>query len=173
MRSTRLGIAVAALLLGMSTPGCQPVGAPSRVDAPADAEAGEIAFEMAGPGGAALVVPVHINGEGPYDFVLDTGATLTCVDQALVARLGLPERRMPGVGVGVGGTGRVQLVGVDSIAVGAARAHDLAVCALDLEHTQAIGLAVDGLLGLNFLRNFHLTLDFERNILVLQEPLAP
>src|SRR5215510_9417073 len=71
-----------------------------------DSAGGEVEFDLAGPGGAVLVVPVYLNGTGPYDFVLDTGATLTCVDQKLAAQLGLPSRfgRM-GIGAGVGGTG--------------------------------------------------------------------
>lgn len=144
---------------------------PARVEAPADTGAGEVGFELAGPGGAALIVPVHLNGEGPFDFVLDTGATLTCVDQALAERLELPERRgQIGMGAGVEGTGRVRLVGIDSLRVGDTRAHDLGACTLDLAHIEMIGVEVDGLLGLNFLQEFRVTLDFQRNVVTLEEP---
>jgi hypothetical protein len=33
-----------------------------------------------------------------------------------------------------------------------------------------MGLDLDGLIGLNVLREFRVTLDFERNIVTLQEP---
>jgi predicted aspartyl protease len=39
--------------------------------------------------GAMLIVPVKINGCGPFDFVLDTGSTVTIVDGALFRELGL------------------------------------------------------------------------------------
>lgn len=102
--------------------------------------------------------------------MLDTGATLTCVDQALAQQLQLPEAGgMVGVGAGAGGAGQMRLVTLDSLRVGAARAEELTACALDLEHTASVGLEIDGLLGLNFLRSFRVTLDFEREVLILQD----
>ena len=147
------------------------VGAPSRVQAPADSAAGEVPFRLAGPGGAALLVAVEIDGRGPFQLVLDTGATLTCLDQALVAELGLPQSRgVVGVGAGVGGSGRLRLHRVDSLRVGGARLEDLSVCALDLSHIAALDGNVKGLLGLNVLRNFRVTIDFERNVVRLEAP---
>lgn len=160
----------AALLLWLPT-GCNVGGAPARVEAPADSAAGEVAFELAGPNDAALLVPVYLNGQGPFDFVLDTGATLTCVDRSVARQLELPEQRgVLGVGAGVGGAGRIRLVSVDSLRIGASRAFDVTVCELDLAQVEQIGLQVDGLLGLNFLKAFRLTLDFEREVLILTEP---
>ena len=169
MRIQLLARAAFLLLTGLGV-ACQQVGAPARVEAPADSAAGEIAFELAGTGGAALVVPVHINGQGPFNFVLDTGATLTCLDQEIAQRLELPSPRgVLGVGAGISGTGQIQLVSVDSIRVGAAKATKITACALDLRHTDQVGLEIDGLLGLNFLRSFRVSLDFERKVLLLQD----
>jgi predicted aspartyl protease len=144
--------------------------APARVEAPADSAAGAVAFELSGPGGAALTVPVHVNGQGPYRFILDTGATLTCVDRALAQRLGLKERPIRGVGAGVAGSGQVRVLGIDSLRVGAARARDLTVCEVDLTHAGEVGVEVDGLVGLNFLKSFRVTLDFERKVVLLLDP---
>jgi predicted aspartyl protease len=161
------------VLLGLAA-GCRQPGAPARVEVPADSAAGEIAFDLAGPGDAALMVPVFLNGEGPFDFVLDTGATLTCVDQEIARRLQLPAARgVVGVGAGVGGSGKMEILRLDSLRIGAARAGEMTVCALDLKHTDAIGLEIDGLLGLNFLRSFRVTLDFQRNVLHLRDPDSP
>lgn len=158
----------ASILAVAALPGCD-VGAPARVEAPADSAAGEVAFTMAGPGGAAMLVPVYIDGRGPYQLVLDTGATLTCLDSALATELGLREARARvAIGAGVGGSGRLRLVRVDSLRVGAAVAEDLTVCALDLAHIAAVGGDAKGLLGLNVLRNFRVTIDFERSMLRLE-----
>jgi predicted aspartyl protease len=144
---------------------------PSSVEVPADSAAGEIAFEMAGPGGAALMVPVRINGDGPYQFILDTGATVTCLDERLASSLALPEvRGVIGTAAGVGGQGDVRLVSVDSLSIGSVRAHDLQACVVDLEHLGGVGLELDGLIGLNVLSQFRVTLDFERNIVTLGNP---
>lgn len=144
---------------------------PSRVDVPADSAAGEIAFEMAGAGGAALMVPVRINGQGPYAFILDTGATVTCVDEQLASALSLPEvRGVIGTAAGVGGQGGVRLVSVDSLSIGGVRAHELQACVVNLEHLGGIGLELDGLVGLNVLSQFRVTIDFQRSIVILAEP---
>lgn len=159
-------VLVLTLLAGCRAPAPEP-----RVDVPLDSAAGEVPFALEGPGGAALIVPVMVNGEGPFDFVLDTGATLTCIDQGLARRLELSEERgVRGIGAGMGAAGRISLVRLDSVRVGAARAEDLMACALDLQHTETVGLGIDGLLGLNFLKPYRVTLDFEREVLLLRSP---
>ena len=161
-----------AVLIGVSISGaCETSGAPARVEVPPDSAAGETSFELAGPGGAALLVPVFINGQGPFRFVLDTGATFTCVDQALAARLSLQEAQgVLGAGATAGGAGQMRIVEIDSVRVGSARAEELLGCELDLQHTAQVGIEIEGLLGLNFLRAFRVTLDFDRNVLLLQDP---
>lgn len=149
---------------------CQQITS-TRTGAPANTEAGEVAFELAGPNGAAMLVPVTINGQGPFNLVLDTGATFTCVDQKIVEQLKLPERGgQLGIGAGIRGSGQVRLVSIESLQVGTAKASDLTACALDLQHMKEIGVEIQGLLGLNFLKSFRVTIDFDRKILQLQKP---
>src|SRR5258705_9026438 len=38
-----------------------------------------------------IVVPVTINGAGPFDFLVDTGSTDTIIDRKLVEELSLPS----------------------------------------------------------------------------------
>jgi predicted aspartyl protease len=164
------GVLLGCLPLGLLLAACE-VGAPARIEAPADTAAGEVAFRLAGPQDAALLVPVYVNDQGPFDFVLDTGATLTCIEQQTAEQLALPrERGVRGVGTGIGSAGPVELVRVDSLRLGAARAFDITACVLDLQHLEAFGPAIHGLVGLNFLRSFRVTLDFQRNVLILVEP---
>jgi predicted aspartyl protease len=150
--------------------GCEAVETAGDVEIVGEAAETGISFELAGPGGAALMVPVYVNGEGPYGFVLDTGATMTCIERGLAARLGLEEvRGQVGIGVGIGeDPGALRLVRMDSVRVGAAMATDLTGCALELEQFRALGLEVEGLLGLNFLREFRVTLDFRSERLTLE-----
>jgi hypothetical protein len=158
-------------LLALSGAGCEQTGAPRSVSVAADSAAGDIPFRLVGPGGAALVVAVMVNGEGPFDLILDTGATLTCLDEALARQLALPERRgMVGAGVGVGGAGRVRLHQADSLQIGPATAREILVCSLDLSAIQTLGTGARGLVGLNFLRQFHVELDFAKGILRLTSP---
>ena len=144
----------------------QPIGTATPDPA---AGPGEIAFTFEGAGGAAIVVPVRLNDKGPYDFVLDTGATLTCLDAALADELSLGN--VPGVlgqGATLGSSGPIALRKLDSISIGEARSTDVTVCTLDLANIREVGLDVDGLLGLNVLKAYRMTLDFKRNVLSLQ-----
>jgi predicted aspartyl protease len=161
--------AAASLLLTLA--GCQLGGEPAATDAPADPAAGEVQLHFAGTGEAALVAPVYINGAGPFNLVLDTGATYTCVTTALAEQLSLPDQRgTVGIGTGVHATARVRIIRFDSVRVGAATAHAMPGCVLDLTALEIVGASVDGLLGLNFLRAFDVSLDFQRNVLTLTAP---
>ncbi len=165
-RKTVSACCMAALLAGCDTD----VRTANRVEILGNVDTTGVAFELAGPGGAALLVPVHVNGNGPFGFVLDTGATMTCIDRGLAERLALPEiQGQMGVGMGIGQEpGALQLVAVDSLRVGDATAIDLTSCALELEQFRAMGLEVEGLLGLNYLREFLVTLDFQAQRLTLE-----
>jgi predicted aspartyl protease len=159
--------ALLALLLGAAG-GCLQ-GTPARIDAPADPAAGEVPFELVGPNDAAIVVSAEVNGEGPFDLVVDTGATFTCLDESLARRLELPDAPRIGFGAGIGGGGRMRVVEIESLKIGETTAHDLLGSAVDLQHLQdPPGFDVDGLLGLNLLKSFRVTLDFERQVLRLE-----
>ena len=165
--------AVASLglfVLLAAAPGCADMDA-SDATPPADSAAGELAFQLAGPNDAAIVLPVYINGRGPIDLILDTGATITCVDTSLVRELSLPEQRLTiGKAIGVGGSGLVGMHRVDSLRVAGATSRRLNVCAMDLSGMRAVAPTVRGLLGLNVLKHFTLTVDFERRVLRLSAP---
>ena len=175
--SRRIGVGVvqlfgfSILLLGLLALGC---GVPSAVSpgSPSETAPGEVRFEMAGPNKAAIIVRVKINGQGPYDFVLDTGATFTCVDRQLAEELKLPDWSGPlGTVVITGGQGEMGFVKIDRLEVGdTASATDLVACKLDLSRMQPPGFAMKGLLGLNFLKCYRMTIDFERDTLLLEKP---
>lgn len=164
--ATPLLLFVVTLLCG----GCEGV-LPARATVQADTAAGEVPLRVAGRGGAVLMVAVHINGAGPYNLVLDTGATLTCIDERLARDLHLPRKTgAVGLGAGVGGSGRVALVQVDSVRLGTSTVRNLTACVLDLRHLRELGAGgVSGLLGLNFLTRFHVTLDFEQRLMTLKK----
>jgi len=154
--------------LTLACAGCE--GAlPARAPVQADTGAGEVPLRVAGRGGAVLMVAAHINGSGPYNLVLDTGATLTCIDEGIARQLRLPRKTgAVGLGAGVGGSGRVDLVQVDSIRLGSSSVGGMTACVLDLRHLRELGAGgVSGLLGLNFLTRFHVALDFERRLMTL------
>jgi predicted aspartyl protease len=155
------------LLLSTAFAACD-IGGPARVQAPADSASGEVSFEMANANEAAILIPVQVNGGPPVNFVLDTGATLTCIDAALARELGLrDEKGVGGIALGAVRAGRMETVSIDTLRVGNAAVYDLLACKLDLAHLRA-AFGASGLLGLNFLKSFDVSIDFDRDVLRLQ-----
>ena len=74
---------------------------------------------LRGGGGTALVlVPITIDGKGPYDFALDTGAGITLIDTELADSLQLPVTGDSSQVAGVGGTQDVTPVHIGSWSAG-------------------------------------------------------
>ena len=165
MRKLLLALALTGLSLGCALPGTRDVGAP------ADASPGTVEFKLAAPNDAAIIVPVKINGRGPYDFVLDTGATFTCLDNRFAEELKLPEwDGQPGVVVVGPGGGGMKLLKAATFEVGGAKATGLTVCSIDLNRMAPPGLGIKGLVGLNFLKSYRVAIDFEKKLLKLEKP---
>ena len=169
----REALTVAAVVTAcVGSAACDARSSAGKATAATDSASRNVHFELLGAGGSAIIVPAEINGTR-VELVLDTGATFTCVDEKLATELGLPgEHGMAASGIGVAGAGAVGLVRVDSLRVGGAIVRALTACTLDLGQLQRIRPEVRGLLGLNFIRNYRLTLDFERQIVQFADPTA-
>ena len=82
-RSVRTAaLVVASALYALALAGCDLLpAAGARVAAPA-AELGTVPLQVVRAGGSVVVlVAVSVQGQGPYDFVLDTGASRSVVDR--------------------------------------------------------------------------------------------
>jgi predicted aspartyl protease len=64
------------------------------------------------------VAPITINGQGPFRFIIDTGANRSVLSQALATRLGLAHTG-EGLVHSVDGTQSAPLVSIDSLSFGA------------------------------------------------------
>jgi predicted aspartyl protease len=103
-----------------------------------------------------MTVEVFINGQGPFAFVVDTGADRSALSIPLAARLGL----QPGPDVmlhGVGGSALTPTAKVALMVAGDARIKDAELPVLSAER-----LGVDGLLGVDMLDNRNVIMDFRR-----------
>lgn len=102
-----------------------------------------------------LTVPVTIGEEGPFRFMLDTGAQATVVSRALADRLELFERR-PATLVGMASRRPVETISISDFGLGSRR---FVVRTAPVVEGAHIGGA-DGILGLDSLQNQRVLLDF-------------
>jgi predicted aspartyl protease len=104
-----------------------------------------------------IVVPVELNGQGPFFFLLDTGAARSALTQAATERLGIRVDDRHDVFVrGVSGRTRVHTTVIDSFRVGDM---EFLQQRLPVLRSQVLE-GLDGILSMDRLRDLHLTADF-------------
>ena len=112
--------------------------------------------------GASVIVPVMFNGTLKANLAVDTGATITVISRRIASTLALSTLGMSKVGT-VAGVITVPVVRLGSLKVGDAQVRDLVVSV----HDFSTDPRVEGLLGLDFLKHFHFSLDARRSLLIL------
>jgi predicted aspartyl protease len=112
--------------------------------------------------GGSIIVPVTFNGTVSANLLLDTGASMTMISRRLASNLALPAIAS-GLISGIGGTINAQIARVDSIKVGDAEVGGMPVSIHDLSRFPRF----EGLLGMDFLGRFHVSVDSSKQVLVL------
>ena len=113
--------------------------------------------------GSPILVNAKINGGGPVTLMLDTGADTTVVNPLALWRLGISTWFAPRAEIrGATGTTSVDIVRVQSIEVGEAKAGPLVIVAHDIDFKNA-----DGLLGRDFLNHFNVNIDTAAGVVTL------
>lgn len=125
-----------------------PIELPDTDEPPAEVPASQGKYEH-------LLAPVTINGQGPFNFLLDTGANVSCVSRSLMERLELSQTGTADVHTVVGVRQR-PLVTLDELQVGPRFRRRVRAPALPIKGTDA-----DGVLGVDWLKGQRLVLDFK------------
>lgn len=100
-----------------------------------------------------IIVAARVDGEGPYNFALDTGASISAVFDVLRKELKLETD--PGIKVIVHGavaSGQFPLLDIDRLEIGGEVWANPRIVSLPGE--TEIGARVDGVLGIDFLRRY-------------------
>ena len=111
-------------------------------------------------------MPARVNGEGPYRFLLDTGALSCIVSLPLARALGLPR------GKATLARGPVDAIegyssAVARLSAGSAAREDMQVAVMDCSDVSAyVHDRVDGYQGMSFLAHFAITLSYRDGILL-------
>jgi clan AA aspartic protease (TIGR02281 family) len=118
--------------------------------------------------GSLLIVTVQVNGTIAAKLILDTGASHTILSHAVARDLGLwTLHRSDSITMHTaGGTVQAEVLPIDSIKIGGTEVRHIEAAIHDLPEAPP---NIEGLLGLNVLRHFTVTLDTVRNRLLLRE----
>ncbi|WP_095012712.1 retroviral-like aspartic protease family protein [Tsuneonella mangrovi] len=104
-----------------------------------------------------MTVPVTIEGQGPFQFMVDTGAQATVVTPELRDQLKLPSLGTAIV-VGMASTKQVELVRLDGLKFADHVFDALHVPLLEEQH-----IGADGILGLDSLQDLRVLIDFRKD----------
>lgn len=114
-----------------------------------------------------MTVPVHVNGTGPYRFVVDSGADTSVVGLRIADALKLPSR------------GQVLLNGitessyVEQVEVGQIDLGSTSVAGLHLPILREADIGADGMIGLDALVKQRVVLDFEKRTIAIDDARKP
>jgi len=130
----------------------------------------EVKFRLVGGAQPLLLVPVNVNGAGPFEFILDTGAGTTILTPEIAARLKLQSTGSK-QGHTAGGVIEAKLATLESISVGASAVENVDIAIAELSHlSKAVGAKIDGDLGYNFLKHFRLAIDYRNGDVRFDDP---
>lgn len=115
-----------------------------------------------------IVVNATVDGKGPYEFVIDTGATISFVFENMAAKYDFePTGREPVRILGITTEGRLDTYFLGDIRVGAATLEDHV--GVILEDWPAPRRTPHGVIGLDFLQRYAVHFDARQRLLTLYE----
>jgi hypothetical protein len=115
-----------------------------------------------------LAVDVHVNGPGPFKFIVDSGADTSAVGLRIARSLQLPMSATPVIVNGMTARHIVDRVRVDALTVGPSTIRNL-----DLPALRELDLGGDGMLGIDALVQQRLMMDFEKRIIKVEDARIP
>jgi predicted aspartyl protease len=141
---------------------------PKRIESFARGAQTEIPIRLANPAKPLLLVNVHANGRGPFQFAIDTGTSTTAITPELAKQLGI-ETSPVGPGTTGGAPVDFHAATLQSFQLGGAKIDNMAVVVADFFTmlSAAIGAKLDGIVGYNFLRSYKVVIDYPGETLTL------
>ena len=119
--------------------------------------------------GEHLVVGVSINGKGPYDFILDSGAAATIMDKGFAQELGL-EGEGGMHAIGVGGAEEIEKLDIKELAVGEFKIDELELYSMDMTLiAEMLGMkdTFKGIVGYDLFARAVMKLDYQKEELTI------
>ncbi len=120
-----------------------------------------------------ILIEVWVNNQGPFSFVVDTGATVTVLSPETAQKAGLDlTSGVKDTAHGAGGQVQASLVSLESLRIGEIEIKDLQAAIMDLTNLKQILGDLDGVIGYNFLSQFRVMIDYPQRVISF-EPSTP
>lgn len=111
-----------------------------------------------------VIIPVLINGAGPFDFIFDTGASSTVIDHELAKQLEAPIIGSTTV-ITAAGSKVASRYSLNTLSAGPKSVENLTVLSTEMREIRSINSKIRGILGQDFLSRFNYILNYrERRI---------
>ena len=115
------------------------------------------------------MVDAEVNGLGPFNFTLDTGASFCVVTPDTARAVGITLEGEQPTAIGAGGQIEAGFAKLASFRLGSHTVRNLGAAVMPLDAVeQQLGLSIAGLIGYNFLKRFVVTLDYPGGFLRLK-----
>ncbi len=122
-----------------------------------------------------IVIPIYINGQGPYNFLLDTGVgPLIITDPKLIGNLNTDGLRSFKInGAGDGEEIEVLLANNVQVDIGEANIDNIPTVILKEEifnFSDYLGIKIHGIIGYYFFKSFVVRINYQSNRLTFEQP---
>ncbi|MFW9961541.1 MAG: retroviral-like aspartic protease family protein [Candidatus Thorarchaeota archaeon] len=108
-------------------------------------------------------IPVYVNHQGPFDFVIDTGAGSSVITPELAKVLSLQTQPVNGIARGIGGDVKLEFATLDHFSFGSYKQERMQVAVIDLGSVSPRGKLIEhGIIGYDILRQLELVIDYPR-----------
>ncbi len=112
-----------------------------------------------------VVVPLYINGFGPFYFILDTGVNTTLLIEPMISHLLDLQPKETVLVFGLGGEGVVEAVRTEGVKLSMTgiTGHNIDLIVIPpgvLSFSEIFGFPIYGVLGYDFFRNFPVEIDY-------------
>jgi predicted aspartyl protease len=129
-------------------------------------EISRVQFTVTASPNELSLLPVKINGSGPYTFIFDTGASCCCIATELAKELKIRKRKIVPAS-GADGSYTAHHGVASTISIGKAVRKNIDVAIFDFGTLRNVDEKIDGIVGYNFLCKYLVTIDYRQKEVVL------
>jgi len=130
-------------------------------------------FRISESGKRIITVDAMVNGKGPFNFVVDTGASHTVISIPTAEKLGLStsslgcyESATGRSAQGAGGPVAARAATVESVEIGDVEVKNVEVALIDLT---SLDKNWDGIIGYTFMKDFRVVVDYPKQDILFEK----